>query len=57
VASASHMNALTKDFMEMHKNPVPVQVGSSLKFLLVRPSCALFLAMPQSTMVLPNYRL
>ena len=36
VASASHLNALTKDFMAMHKNPSPVQVGSSLKFLLVR---------------------
>ena len=36
VASASHMNDLTKQFMSMHKNPSPVQVGSSLKFLLVR---------------------
>jgi 3'-phosphoadenosine 5'-phosphosulfate (PAPS) 3'-phosphatase len=35
VASASHMNQLTKDFMAKHKDPSMVQVGSSLKFLLV----------------------
>lgn len=40
VASASHMNSLTKDFMAMHKNPSPVQVGSSLKFLLVAEGLA-----------------
>ena len=36
VGSASHMNDLTKAFMDKHKNPSMVQVGSSLKFLLVR---------------------
>lgn len=35
VGSASHMNQLTQDFMAKHKDPSPVQVGSSLKFLLV----------------------
>jgi 3'-phosphoadenosine 5'-phosphosulfate (PAPS) 3'-phosphatase len=38
VGSASHMNDITKQFMDMHKNPSLVQVGSSLKFLLVRGS-------------------
>ena len=40
VGSASHMNQLTQDFMAKHKDPSPVQVGSSLKFLLVRTARA-----------------
>jgi hypothetical protein len=39
VGSASHMTPLTKEFNAQFKNPNLTQIGSSLKFLLVRPLC------------------
>lgn len=36
VGSASHMSALTEQFLSQYSNPSLTQIGSSLKFLLVR---------------------
>ena len=34
--SASHMSPLTEEFLSQYDNPNLTQIGSSLKFLLVR---------------------
>ena len=39
VGSASHMTPLTKEFNAQFNNPNLTQIGSSLKFLLVRTLC------------------
>lgn len=36
VGSASHMSPLTEEFLGQYTNPSLTQIGSSLKFLLVR---------------------
>lgn len=41
MASASHMNDITREFMAQYQNPKTVPVGSSLKFLLVRLTACL----------------
>lgn len=42
VGSASHMTPLTKEFNAQFNNPNLTQIGSSLKFLLVRAPCPCF---------------